>query len=268
MTAILLLPTVELMIVGALCGIVGVFAVLKGRVFFTESITHATFPGAILGVVIAGRNGLFLGALLMCVGMSWLMRRLTRLSTQTAQASAGVVLTVGFALGYFLNKWFAPLPIRIEGFLAGSVLSVRLIDVIVSAVVLVVVVGIVNSFHTSLMLYCFDEPGFVAAGGKQHRAEALILGMIVATVVCVIPAIGTILSIALIAAPAAGLKTVVASPRQLIVAAPAAGVVISLAGLFIAVYFKLSVGGTIAIVAGVFYCLCMSLSCLKSPKTT
>ena len=34
------LPLVEICIVGALAGLVGVFAVLKRRVFFAESVTH------------------------------------------------------------------------------------------------------------------------------------------------------------------------------------------------------------------------------------
>ena len=46
------LPLVEICIVGALAGLVGVFAVLKRRVFFAESVTHGTFPGAVLGVVV------------------------------------------------------------------------------------------------------------------------------------------------------------------------------------------------------------------------
>ena len=48
------LPLFEIIVVGALCGLSGVFGVLRRRVFFAESITHSTFPGAVLGVVIAG----------------------------------------------------------------------------------------------------------------------------------------------------------------------------------------------------------------------
>ncbi|MBH5300176.1 metal ABC transporter permease [Corynebacterium silvaticum] len=265
---VLTLPILELISVGALCGLVGVFTVLKQRVFFTESVTHATFPGAILGVVILGRDGLYLGALIMCILMAVAMRWLTRIHGQSSQASAGIILTVSFALGYFLNKWFAPLPIRIEGFLAGSVLTVRVFDVVVAGVVLVVSVGIVNSFQKHLVYYSFDEMGFRAAGGNVKLAESLILAMIVATVVCVIPAIGTILSIALIAAPTAGLHFLVSSPTKLLWLAPMVGVSIGLVGLGIAVAFNLSAGGTIAVVAGVFYGVCMSLSSLKSPRTT
>ena len=50
---ILRLPLLEAILVGALGGLVGCLAVLHQRIFFTESVTHATFPGAVLGVVCA-----------------------------------------------------------------------------------------------------------------------------------------------------------------------------------------------------------------------
>ena len=53
---ILLLPIVEVLLMGLLAGLVGALALVHRRIFFTESLTHATFPGAIVGVV---TNGLF-----------------------------------------------------------------------------------------------------------------------------------------------------------------------------------------------------------------
>ena len=51
MLAILILPLCELGLLGILSGIVGTMTVLRGRVFFAESITHGAFPGAVIGVV-------------------------------------------------------------------------------------------------------------------------------------------------------------------------------------------------------------------------
>ena len=50
---ILLLPIIEVVLMGLLAGLVGVVALVHRRIFFTESLTHATFPGAIIGVVLA-----------------------------------------------------------------------------------------------------------------------------------------------------------------------------------------------------------------------
>ena len=70
------------------------------------------------------------------------MHQLARIPGQSSQAAAGIVLTLGFALGYFLVKWFQPLPLRIESFLTGSVLNVQAADVIAAAVILLIAIAI------------------------------------------------------------------------------------------------------------------------------
>ena len=52
MVGILTLPIAEVVAVGVLLGIVGALAIVGKRVFFSESLSHGTFPGAVLGVEI------------------------------------------------------------------------------------------------------------------------------------------------------------------------------------------------------------------------
>jgi len=49
---VLTLPFLEAIAVGCLSGLVGTLMVLGNRVFFAESLSHGTFPGAVLGVVV------------------------------------------------------------------------------------------------------------------------------------------------------------------------------------------------------------------------
>ena len=43
---------VEAVLVGALCGVVGVHVVLRRLPFFTVTVAHATFPGVVLAAII------------------------------------------------------------------------------------------------------------------------------------------------------------------------------------------------------------------------
>lgn len=268
MWSIVGLPLAEAIVVGLLGGLVGCLAVLDRRVFFTESVTHATFPGAVLGVVAAVQLGagfgaesrhailsaaLFIGAGVMCLPMAWLMHGLARVPGQSSQAAAGIVLTFGFALGYFLIKWFQPLPLQIEGFLTGSILHVGPVDVAAAAIVLAVAVAAVAVAGRRIVFHAFDDPGFRAAGLSGGAAEGVILVLIVAAIVVLIPAVGTILPVALVAAPAAALAPSLRSWRTLLVAAPLSGAAVSVAGLLLAVAFDLSAGGMIALCAGALY---------------
>ena len=258
---ILLLPIIEVVLMGLLAGLVGALALVHRRIFFTESLTHATFPGAIVGVVAAawfsravlGQRADFtllstlvlVGAAFMCLPMIWLMRRLSQVPGISSQSAAGVVLTFGFALGYFLNKWFAPLPIKVDSFLAGSVLNVNRVDVIAVGVVLAMTILVLLVGGRFLTFYSFDPLGYRASGLNPAWAEG--------TIVMLVPAVGTILPIALIAAPAAALAPWTRTMRQLLIGAPVLGAVSALAGLLIAVQLSLSAGGVIAVTSGVVY---------------
>ena len=253
MLAILALPVLEAVVVGALAGLVGALAVLDRRVFFAESITHGTFPGAVLGVVVAAAAGwghaamslsLFAGALLMCLPLAALMYALTRIPGVSSQASAGVVLTLGFASGYFLATWFKPLPLQVSSFLAGSILTVSGAD----SACLALALGLMGVRGPQLMRHCFDPVGL--SPRTRRTNELAILTVLLLTVVVLIPAIGTVLSIALIAAPAAALRPHAPTLRAFMVAAPVLGALIALSGLALAVAADWSAGGCIALVAG------------------
>lgn len=259
---IIALPIVEAIVVGALCGFVGSLALLNQRIFFTESITHAAFPGAVLGVVLTSMYtidqnvlslGLFIGAAVACVVLSFVMYALSHLKGISSQASAGITLTVGFASGYFLNKWFAPLPLRIEGFLTGSLLNCTPADVASAAVAFLLVAGIWIAGAANLVHCSFDPINYRASGGKAGFIQGMVLALIIVTVSVIIPAVGTVVSVSLIAAPAAALKGRIASINKFVLACVVSSVLIALTGLALAVILKLSAGGTIAICAGAFF---------------
>ena len=253
--SLLLVPALHVTLIGALGGLVGAFAYLDKRIFFAESVTHGTFPGAVLGVVIASALGLghsgmsaalYVGAFLGTIPLVALMRSLASIPGISSQGAAGIVLTAGFAAGYFLATWFKPLPLAVSSFLTGSVMTVSPADVAWAGALLALAVVVVAAGHRQLLAHCFDptEPG--AARGAS-RNERIILGLILAAVTVAIPAVGTILSIALIAAPAAALAPSARSARSFLIGCPLLGAALGLAGLGIAVPARLSAGGTIAL---------------------
>ena len=126
-------------------------------------------------------------------------------------------------------------------------------DVIAVGVVLVLTVLVLLVAGRFLTFYSFDPLGYRASGLRPAWPEATVMVMITLTIVMLVPAVGTILPIALIAAPAAALAPWTRTMRQLLLTAPVLGAVTSLAGLWVAVRMGLSAGGVIAVVSGLVY---------------
>ena len=268
---LLALPLTEALVMGLLAGLVGALALLDRRIFLTESLTHSTFPGAVAGVVVASgaataltgarashealSAALLIGAVLLCLPMARLMRWLSTVPGVSSPCAAGVVLAGGFSLGSLLSTWFAPLPLKVDSFLAGSLLNVGVTDVALATAVLAAALAVVAVGGRLLVFHCFDAVGYRAAGLRSGPAEAAILILICLTIGALVPAIGTILPIALIAAPAASIAPWVRGSRGLLVGAALAGAACCLVGTGLAVTLELSVGGVIATLCGGVYAL-------------
>lgn len=244
-------------IIGVLCGVVGTVVVLRRRVFFTQALTHATFPGAmlaaVLGVHVLAGAGVF-GLLLVGV-----MLALERVPRQGAQVATGVVLAGGFALGMVLQALNPQVPIQPEAFLVGTILYVGADAPVLAAVALVIAVVVLWVIRRPLLFSTFDADGFRASGGREWVVEAVVLGVVVLTVVTALPAGGAILSIALIAAPASAARVLSRSVRTMFVLAPVLGAAAAVAGVYLSRLADVSAGGTIALVAGAEFVLALAI---------
>src|SRR5436309_5099331 len=88
------------LLVGALCGLIGVYVVLKGMSYIGHGLSHAIFGGfaasSLLGV------SFILGAGAWGVASALMIGGVTRRRTIGADAAIGVITTASFALGLVL----------------------------------------------------------------------------------------------------------------------------------------------------------------------
>ena len=237
----------EVVLAGALAAVVGVHVVARRLSFFTMALTHATFPGvvaaALIGVnVFAG--GLISGAVV-ALGVAALSRR----PGQNAAAATGVVLSAGFALGAGLVATRGGFSRDLSALLVGSVLTVDRQDLIVTAVVLVVVSVLLVACARPLLFTGFDPVGARAAGLAVGAWDVVLLLMVEAVVVTVVPAVGTILAVALIVAPAAAARLWSARLAVATALAVVFAVAGGLGGLYFSYRWDVAAGASIALTA-------------------
>lgn len=248
-------------LIGVLCGLVGVLVVLRRRAFFTVALTHATFPGGVVAAVL-GVN-IVIGAGIFSIALVALMIWLSRIRRQGSQVAAGVVLSLGYALGMFLLSITPDLSVKVDSFLTGSILSIPTVNVIIIAALLAVVAVAYLGVGKELLYSTFDRRGFVAAGNRESLVDLCALGLITLTVVAVMPAIGSILAIAMIAAPAAAARVLTRHVGRMLAIACVLGAASAVGGLLASRYLGLAAGGAIAIVATALFLLALAVGHLR-----
>jgi ABC-type Mn2+/Zn2+ transport system permease subunit len=244
---------VEALLVGALCGLVGVHVVLRRLSFFTMAMTHATFPGVVLaalvGVDLLLGSGLF--GVLVVLGVSWLTTR----PRSDSAAAVGVVLAAGFALGVALLSAQAGFTRDLSAFLVGSIVTVQTGDLVKTALVLAAVALTLALVGKELVFGAFDRGGMVAVGYPAGRLDLLLLLVVELTVVTSVPAVGTIQAVALIVAPAAAARLWCDRIAPTTVLAVLLGMASGVVGLAVSQAYEVAAGAAIVLAACGFFVL-------------
>lgn len=244
----------EAVLAGALGGLVGVIVVVRGRAFFTMSLTHATFPGAVAAVLLGIPP--VLGAAAASLGLVGIAGAIGRMRAQGASVASGIMLTTGFALGMLLQS-VSTTSVNVESFLIGSILATNTAQLLLTGSVLAASVVLLVLFGRRILFESFDPAGYRAAGQRPMVIEVLVLLMIAATVVTLMPVVGAILAVSLIVAPAAAAQHLTRSTTGMFFVAPAIGIASGVAGLLASRAFEVSAGGAIALTATGLYLLAL-----------
>jgi len=234
-------------VVGILTGLVGTFVVLRKRVLFAQALTHATFPGAVIGILLG--LSLQLGAVVACALIVGAITLIGRITPGGAGAASGVLLAGGFAAGALAQAFGSTVPVDMTALLFGSVLSVSTTDGILAAVALVLTLLALVFAGKHIIYAMFDPEGYRGLGYEPSAMDALLMVLTTITVVVTMPAVGAILTIALFAAPAAAARALTARLGVMLVIAPTLSVASGVVGLLLSREFSVSAGACIALVA-------------------
>lgn len=245
------LAVLEITMLGLLSGIAGTLIVLRRRSFFAVALSHATFPGGVVFAVL-GLN-LLLGQALFAVVLVLALTALSRVPGQGRQVASGVVLAFGFALGIVLNGLNPNLDVPVEALLVGSPLSVNPADLMATAAVLALTLLMAALFGRRVLFHTFDPAGFAAAGFAAWKVELVTTAIIAAAVVVAMPAVGAILGVAILIAPAAAARVVATRIEWVPILAAVFAVGAGLVGLWASHQFDLAAGGSIGLATTLVY---------------
>lgn len=197
---------IELIILGALAGTVGVLVLLRKLAFVTDTMTHTVFPGVVIGYLAAGEGGIFWGALAAGMVTAVLLTLLTRRRKVSEDAALAMLLTSLFALGVVLVSRQSGYTTDLTAFLFGRVLTVTGEQLAQTALVSVVVIVVLALLRRPLLLRAFDPETAEAAGYRTGLLDLATNLLVAVVIVAAVRAVGTILVIALLIVPAAAAR--------------------------------------------------------------
>jgi manganese/iron transport system permease protein/iron/zinc/copper transport system permease protein len=231
--------------VGGLCGLLGVYIVLRGMSYIGHGMSHAVFGGAVASYIFS--FNVYIGATLWGFVSATIINEISRRNKIKADAAIGVVTTAGFAIGVLLISTTRSFTRDFESLLFGNILGITDQDLLVISLVSILTILFVFFCHKRLIFILFDKETSKVYGVKGDLIE-LMFSLVLATVVIgSMNAIGVTLLAAAIVAPAISARMLTNNFLKMLTISTTIGIATSFLGMYASFYFDSASGATIVL---------------------
>ncbi len=245
--------------VGAVCGVLGTYVVLRGMAFFGDALAHAILPGVAVAYLIGGgaQGALFVGALVAGVGTALGIGAISKHGQIREDTAIGVLFAAMFALGVALISTVRNFSVDLTHFMFGDVLGVSASDLWLTVIFGGLVVLTVIAFYKEFLVISFDP---VLASILRLPAQFfryLLLVMLAVTIVIALQTVGVGLMVAMLITPAATASLLTRRLPVMMVGAALIGATSGVVGLYLSYAVNVASGAAIVLVSTAFFLLAL-----------
>jgi zinc/manganese transport system permease protein len=234
-------------LVAIICGVIGTWVVVRGMAFLGEAIGHGMLPGVALATI-AGAPAVVGGAVSAIV-MSALISALQRRGRQSYDTSIGLLFVAMLSLGVIIVSHSRSFATDATAMLFGDILAMDKGDLIGLLSAAIVTIVVAAALHRSFVAAAFDTRIAQTLGLRPHIAQLALVGLVTLAVVSSYQAVGSLLVVGLLLAPAVAATPWTTSIPARMVFASAFGILAVGLGLLCSWYGGTAAGASIAAAA-------------------
>jgi manganese/iron transport system permease protein len=228
------------------------FLVLKGWSLMGDAISHAVFPGVVIGYIVG--MPLAIGAFaagMFCAIATGFLKENSRIKQDTVM---GIVFAGMFGLGLVLYVKIQS-DVHLDHILFGDMLGISWRDIGEAAVIATITAGILGVKWKDFLLHAFDPVQARAVGLRVNFLHYGLLALISLTIVGALQAVGIILSIAMLIAPGAIAFLLTRKFSTMLILSIAIAVTGSFAGVYLSFFIDSAPAPTIVLVLAIGFVL-------------
>ena len=238
-------------IIGALCGFIGVYVVLRRMSYIGHGLSHAIFGGAVLSYVL--NVNFFIGGGLWALLAGALIHRISQRRWVGADAAIGVVTTSSFALGVAIISTYRAFTRNIEAALFGNILGITRQDVWIVVFISAVVFGALFVIRRPLLFATFDPEVASAYGVSTGKIDLLFIMLLAVTVLASTQILGVTLVAAAMVIPPVIARYLTQRFQTLLIISPLLGAICGGAGMLLSFFLDISSAATIVLTAAAIF---------------
>jgi manganese/iron transport system permease protein/iron/zinc/copper transport system permease protein len=250
---------------GALCGMLGVYIVLRRMSYIGHGLSHAIFGGAVVSFVV-GVN-FYIGAGLWGFLSAVLVNVTARKRTIGADAAIGIITTASFALGILLISRYNSFTRSFDAALFGSILGVTDRDLYILIGVTFATAIFIFFAYKQLLFLTFDSEVAPFYGVRTGLLDTLFALVLAATIIASMRILGVTLIAAAIVIPPICARMLTDSFSKMLVLSTAIGAANGFFGMYLSYHADASPGSTIVLLGASLFAVALLYSTLKERFT-
>lgn len=228
-------------------------------------IAHTSFGGVGLGYFLGIEPiiGAFFFALAAAVGIGYIGKK----SDRGSDIATGIFWSAGMALGILFISLTPGYPPDISSYLFGDILTVSKTDLLLTLILDAAVVFFIIAFYNCFRAYLFDDEFAAVIKINVNLINNILHVLIALTIVILIRAVGIVLVLALLTAPAAIARLFSGNLKTIMILSVLISLLLCFAGLWVSYRFNIASGASIALLSAILYFAAHIVKKISEKKT-
>ena len=248
-------------LIGFANGYVSAFIVLKKSALKVGTLSHGLLPGIALAVMLFGLHswsvlvGAVFAALMIGLGSLFVARN-SRLDQDTAM---GILYTAAFGGGLILLKYLA-IRQKLDEWLFGGLMGMADSDLWIAYAISAFAILLLTALQRPILLLLFEPHVAASLGVPVRLLNYALLAVVILVLISSLQAVGCILSVGLLVAPAAIVSLFTNSASSLFWGGGLIGGLSSCAALILSYQLDWPAGATIVVLLGALFAVSYAIS--------
>ncbi|MGH2636501.1 MAG: metal ABC transporter permease, partial [Actinomycetota bacterium] len=238
-------------VAGALCGLIGVYVVLRGMSYIGHGLSHAIFGGAVASYAL--EVNFYLGAGVWGLVSAVLILLVARRRSIGADAAIGVITNASFAIGAVIISVIGSFTRNFEAALFGNVLGVSTSDVLIVLAVAAFAGAAVFLQYRKLLFTTFDPEVAEVSGVSTARMDVLLAVMLTALITVCMTVLGVTLIAAMLVIPPVIGRLLTDSFHRMLWISVGVGTFCGFTGVYLSYYLDWASGPAVVLTASTLF---------------
>lgn len=242
---------------GIMGGLLGSFTILRQLSFFSDALGHSALLGISIGFLLGLNSSVVLlpFSVIFALAVSYLLER-TRLWTD---ALLNIIYSSSLAIAIITLSFVGQYKGGLNNLLFGDILAIQELDLVFSAVLLIICIVLLGLTLRTQMLLTLHEPLAIARGVSVSTHRTVFIVLLSLVVGISIKAIGVLLVSAFVVIPACAARLLSRTFTSYVLLSAAIGAVSAVFGMVVSAWFNLPSGPSIVTTQLTIFIVAMTL---------